>query len=102
MSPYSPLKVRQLISTLLSSVSFVGGGVEGSASDRQSAHRQSTFQLVIPVRRLSVISWSRACCETRTCSSGMGGSLPEEVTPNMGGVAGGAELKDVLTSDVFT
>src|SRR5690606_30455624 len=63
-----PPKTFQLISTLLSAGTLVGGGTLGSARETHSAQRQRTFHCSIPVTRLSFISCSFACCETLMCS----------------------------------
>lgn len=73
----SPPKVDQDISTLLSAGMGTGEGGEGSARDRQSAQRQSTFQFEILVTRLSLMSWSLAVWESLMRS--VGGCMGEWV-----------------------
>lgn len=69
MSAAGPPKVDHDISTLDSlPISWPAGG-EDSANDTQSAQRQSTFQFLIPVRRLSVVKWILARSSTRTTST---------------------------------
>ena len=58
------------------------GGV-GSANDTESAQRHRTFQFFSPVQRFSLMSWSRACLESRMCSIGIL-HLPEIAFANGG------------------
>lgn len=69
MSPDGPPKVDQDISTFDSGPISWPAGIEDSASEAHSAQRQRTFQFLIPVRRLSVISWVFARSSTRTAST---------------------------------
>ena len=52
MSAWSPAKVFQSMSILLSSWAIQRGGGVSMASEAETAHRQRTFQLGIPVRFL--------------------------------------------------
>jgi len=74
-------------------------GMEGSANDTHSAQRQSTFQFLIPVRRLSVISWVLARSSTRTASTME--YLLIEVAHHHGGTGLGlVEVQALLDTDV--
>ena len=59
-----PANVFQVISTLLSVIIFSSAGIDLSLSDNKNAHRQITFQFLIFVLFLIVISCNLAFSET--------------------------------------
>ena len=65
-----PPKTCQVIARLLSAGMAMDDGMEGSANERQSAQRQSMFQVGIWVMRLSLMSWSLAAWENLMRSTG--------------------------------
>lgn len=83
---------------LLSPFPFDGTGRFGLARESQKAHLQITFQLLIPVLRLSVISTSRDLCETLMLSSG-GFIIPKITWIDFRGSTFFVELKLVISSD---
>ena len=95
-----PPKVDQDISTLDSVPTSWSAGMAGSDKETHSAQRQSTFQFLIPVRRLSVVSWVLARSSTRIVSTN--DDLLIEVAHHYGGACLGlVEIQQVLDTDTW-
>lgn len=98
-SAEGPPKVDQDISTFDSVPMCWSAGMEGSARDVHSAQRQSTFQFLIPVRRLRVMSWVLARSSTRTAST-IEFLLIEVAHHDGGGGVGLVEVQALRDADV--
>jgi hypothetical protein len=69
-----------------------------SASERQRAQRQRTFQCWIPVRRFRVMSWSLAVCDNRMCLIAL--FLPEVTGFDARGICIGVEFEVISAASV--